>query len=73
MKDFTGTRLCQVPVVIDDEYKIRVLDPEQCKRTEQLAEDCKTFVDSELFLSCSCDAIPHLRFICHVSWRLGGR
>lgn len=43
----------QVPIVIDDDYKIRVLDPEQCKRTEQLADDCKTFVDSK----CTCNPV----------------
>lgn len=41
-------RACgQVPITIDDDFRIRVLEPEQAKKTEQLAEDCKGFVDSE--------------------------
>lgn len=42
-----GTSRVQVPITIDDDYRVRVLDPEKTKRTEQLAGDCKAFVDSE--------------------------
>ena len=39
--------LPQVPITIDDDFRIRVLEPEQCKKSEQLVEDCKAFVESE--------------------------
>jgi len=36
----------EVPIHFDDESRIRVLDPEKFKHTEELAEQCTAFVDS---------------------------
>mmetsp|Transcript_70861 Transcript_70861/g.142661 ORF Transcript_70861/g.142661 Transcript_70861/m.142661 type:complete len:133 (+) Transcript_70861:67-465(+) len=35
----------EVPIHFDDESRIRVLDPEKFKHTEELAEQCTAFVD----------------------------
>ena len=44
----------EVPIFFDDESRIRVLDPEKFKHTEELAEQCTAFVESKLPDSISC-------------------
>ena len=43
-----------VSVMFDDECRVRVLDPEQFKSTEQLQSECQAFVSSTLCV-CVCE------------------
>lgn len=36
----------EIPIYFDDESRIRMLDPEKFKHTEELAEQCTAFVES---------------------------
>ena len=36
-----------LPIHFDDESRIRVLDPEKFRHTEELAEQCTAFVSSK--------------------------